>query len=31
MAQVFVAAGLGMFVAGVFCWFGEILSSDDLI
>jgi hypothetical protein len=31
MTQVFIAAGLGMLVAGVFCWFGEILSPDDFI
>lgn len=29
--QVFIAAGLGMLVAVLFCFFGEVLTPDDII
>ena len=30
-AQLFVAASVGMGMGIVFCWFGEVLTPDDLV
>ena len=29
--QMLLAAGLGVLMGSLFCWFGEILTPDDII